>query len=147
MRLVQNLGQVRVTSSFDNTNPPYSEDEPHKGVDFQMRGTNGPVDFFVPALNAGTVQEARTMTGFGPTVVVRNANDFLDLYGQLSQILVVPGQRIRAGQLLGRSGGKPGIDPNQRTTGQHLHYQRIGPGDLFNNAGKVNRQNSRRPCI
>ena len=141
------FGNAEVTSAFGNTNPPYSQDDPHAGVDFQMRGPRGPVDLFVPALHGGTVVEARPMSGLGWAVVVRDQNNFYDLYGHLSEILVVAGQRITTGTILGQSGGQPGINPNERTTGPHLHYQRIAPGPLFDEKGIINKRNSVQPCI
>ena len=51
----------------------------------------------------GTVERVGTMATFGTFVMVSHG-DFTTVYGNLSQVVVSGGQRVRAGQVLGRAG-------------------------------------------
>jgi hypothetical protein len=72
----------------------------------------------VRAAMDGTVRIAKNdRHGYGNFVVVAHEAGLETLYGHLSEILVVPGMRVRAGQTLGL-GGSTG-----RSTGPHLHFE------------------------
>ncbi|MDQ6791608.1 MAG: peptidoglycan DD-metalloendopeptidase family protein [Candidatus Dormibacteraeota bacterium] len=59
--------------------------------------------------------------GYGNHIMIKVSDQRTDLYGHLSQILVSPGQAVKAGDLIGRE-GSTGF-----STGPHLHYEvRIG---------------------
>lgn len=70
--------------------------------------------------------------GYGSYVVVRHSNGLETLYGHLSEIKVIEGQEVRAGQCIGL-GGNTG-----RSTGPHLHFETrflgnpINPKKFFN---------------
>ncbi len=44
------------------------------------------------------------------------------VYGHLSEISVRPGQRVKAGDVVGKSGGMPGLKGGGSSTGPHLHF-------------------------
>lgn len=44
------------------------------------------------------------------------------VYGHLSEFNVRPGQRIHAGDAIGKSGGMPGLPGGGSSTGPHLHF-------------------------
>ncbi|MCS7085092.1 MAG: M23 family metallopeptidase [Bacteroidia bacterium] len=72
----------------------------------------------VRAVMDGTVRLTKNdPRGYGNFVVVAHEGGLETLYGHLSQILVEPGARVRAGQSLGL-GGSTG-----RSTGPHLHFE------------------------
>ena len=84
----------------------------HTGLDFPA--PNG-----TPALAAriGTVTVAEWIDGYGYTVALKHELGVSTLYAHLSAILVEPGQRVAAGQPIGRVGSS-GI-----SNGPHLHFE------------------------
>ncbi len=85
----------------------------HHGMDMGLHTGDS-----VRAAMDGTVRIAKNdRYGYGNFVVVAHEGGLETLYGHLSQILVEPGIRIRAGQTLGL-GGSTG-----RSTGPHLHFE------------------------
>ncbi len=103
---------------------------PHHGVEFQIGNGAG---IYAPA--AGTVvvagRDSETSFGehpdfYGNLVVIEhdtpyNGQPLFTLYGHLSQIGVVTGQRVEVGSLLGLSGASGVAD------GSHLHFEvRVG---------------------
>lgn len=47
---------------------------------------------------------------------------FVTIYGHINVFHVSPGMTIRAGQIIGRSGGRPGTPGAGFSTGPHLHF-------------------------
>ncbi len=85
----------------------------HKGVDIKLN-LGDPVK----AAFDGVVRIAlNNRKGFGKLVVIRHYNGFETYYAHLSKILVEPGQKIKAGELIGL-GGSTG-----RSRGPHLHFE------------------------
>lgn len=49
---------------------------------------------------------------------------FTSVYCHLSEVLVIEGQDVIPGDIIGLEGGEPGIDPNPgSSTGHHLHFE------------------------
>lgn len=63
--------------------------------------------------------------GYGHVVVVRHRDGLETIYGHLSKKLVGPGERVRAGEVIGL-GGSSG-----RATGSHLHFETRYRGEPF----------------
>ena len=63
--------------------------------------------------------------GFGNVVVIRHPSGLETIYGHLSKILVMPNQKVKAGELIGL-GGSSG-----RSTGSHLHFETRYFGEPF----------------
>ena len=93
----------------------------HKGVDIANHD-GGPI----LAADAGTVViTGWDTTGYGNKVVVNHGNGYLTLYGHLSRIDVVNGQRVNRGDQLGMMGS------TGRSTGTHLHFEiRTAKGNI-----------------
>ena len=90
----------------------------HTGVDFPV-----PTGTTVRAVGEGTVVAAGWGGSYGYQVVVRHPDGMYSQYAHLSAITVHSGQRVSAGQRLGRSGS------TGNSTGPHLHFEmRTGPG-------------------
>jgi murein DD-endopeptidase MepM/ murein hydrolase activator NlpD len=71
----------------------------------------------VPAANNGVVVYAAPLTIYGNTVVVDHGLGLQTLYGHLSRVDVKPGDAVKRGQELGRS-GMTGL-----AIGDHLHFE------------------------
>ncbi len=101
--------------------------KPHTGVDIIADvGTS------VYAAGDGTVRFAgRTQGGYGIVVDIDHGYGYASLYAHLSQVLVRPGQSVKRGQLIAKS-GRTGL-----VSGPHLHYEvrrsgtRMNPVDYF----------------
>ena len=90
----------------------------HTGLD--VRAASGDRVF---ATASGVVVSAAWNGGYGKMVEIRHGNGFSTRYGHLSEILVSAGQKIVAGQTIGRVGS------TGRSTGPHLHYETRVEGD------------------
>jgi murein DD-endopeptidase MepM/ murein hydrolase activator NlpD len=95
----------------------------HKAIDIANRG-GGPI----LAADAGIVTTAGwpDSSGYGNRVVVDHGNGYVTLYGHLSVIQVVVGQRVKRGDVLGQMGS------TGRSTGTHLHFEIRQGGALLN---------------
>jgi murein DD-endopeptidase MepM/ murein hydrolase activator NlpD len=102
----------------------------HAGVDWSApRGTP------IIAAGSGTVEKAGWSNGYGNQTVIRHANGYETSYSHQNAIVkgVVPGARIRQGQVIGYV-GSTGL-----STGPHLHYE------LMVNGNKVDAMRVRLP--
>jgi murein DD-endopeptidase MepM/ murein hydrolase activator NlpD len=73
----------------------------------------------ITASNDGEVVKAEFFGIYGNTVVIDHGHGLLSLYGHLSSYEVKPGDRVKKGQTLGRSGAT-GL-----AGGDHLHFSMI----------------------
>jgi murein DD-endopeptidase MepM/ murein hydrolase activator NlpD len=98
----------------------------HTGVDFKA-----PAGTAVMAANAGVVALSEEHFFGGQAVVLDHGLGLYTMYFHLQERLVQPGQRVAAGERIGRV-GRTG-----RATGPHLHWgarlagARIDPGELL----------------
>jgi murein DD-endopeptidase MepM/ murein hydrolase activator NlpD len=89
----------------------------HTGVDFPV-----PTGTTVKSVAAGEVVSSGWGGSFGYQVVVRHTDGRYSQYAHLSAIAVKSGQKVSAGQRIGRSGS------TGNSTGPHLHFEvRTGP--------------------
>jgi len=72
---------------------------------------------WVRSARYGKVTYTGWLGGYGKTVVVSHPGGWKTLYAHLSHIIVRPGQYIKQGQNLGKSGN------TGRSTGAHLHFE------------------------
>lgn len=102
-----------LTSRFGmRSHPIHGGYRMHSGVD--LAAPNGsPVSS--PA--AGIVSFANWRGGYGLLVTVDHGNGLQTRYAHLSRLMVIAGQKVIRGQLLGLVGA------TGRTTGSHLHYE------------------------
>lgn len=112
--------------------PIYGVPKPHEGIDLAIDiGTK------VPSAGDGTVRNAEWMDGYGYTVIINLDEGGATLYGHLSELLVVPGQRVKHWEVVALSGNTGG------STGPHLHaeYHKgeyrnpVDPQDFYTSAG------------
>jgi len=104
----------RLMSAFGGRTDPFSgEGAIHTGVDL-----SAPQGTPVRAAADGIVVHAEWSSGgYGRLVVVDHGNGLQTFYGHLSRFDVVPGEEVRRGDVLGKSGS------SGRVTAPHLHYE------------------------
>jgi len=93
----------------------------HNGVDIRAKtGT------WVGAAAEGTVIYAGWINGYGKTIKIKHENGYVTMYAHLSEIHVKNGQKIKSGQLIGKSGN------TGHSTGPHLHFSIFKNGKVEN---------------
>lgn len=103
--------QARQSQGWGKSNIHYAAGR-HTGVDF-----GAPVGTRVNSAANGVVIGVGRQGAYGNVVKVRQADGTTALYGHLSGANVKPGQRVKAGQQIARSGN------TGRSTGAHLHFE------------------------
>jgi murein DD-endopeptidase MepM/ murein hydrolase activator NlpD len=102
-----------LSSSFGGRTDPFSgEGAFHTGIDLAT-ASRTPVHVTAD----GVVLSAGWSGAYGKRVVVDHGNGFETYYAHLSQWLVVPGQEVRLGEVIGLSGA------TGRVTSPHVHYE------------------------
>ncbi len=106
----------------------------HNGIDLGCdRGTP------VYATGDGTVEKAVSEGyngGFGHMVLLDHEFGYKTRYAHLSDVLVRPGEKVRRGQLIARTGN------TGRSTGPHLHYEVLHKNTPVNPINYFNRNMS-----
>ncbi len=103
----------RISSRFGYRSDPFRRRLAlHAGIDFKA-----PYGSPVLATAPGTVVRAGWTGSYGKLVEIRHDNGLVTRYAHLSRIRVRAGQRVRAGDRIGRLGN------TGRSTGPHLHYE------------------------
>jgi murein DD-endopeptidase MepM/ murein hydrolase activator NlpD len=93
--------------------PVYHEMMFHEGLDISNE-----VGTPVHATGDGIVQAAgRTQAGLGNMIMLNHGYGYTTVYGHLDKILVQPGEHVKRGEIIARS-GRTGV-----VTGPHLHYE------------------------
>jgi len=90
----------------------------HKGVDIVAPGGTP-----VRASADGLVTAAGRMAGYGAMIHLAHGYGMATRYGHLSRVMVVPGQRVKRGDVIGLVGS------TGRSTGPHLHYEVFRAGN------------------
>jgi hypothetical protein len=111
--LARPVETLAVSSTFGVRPDPFlGRSAMHTGIDFVApSGTN------VDVTASGTVVQAGVNSGYGNLVEVDHGGGLVTRYGHLSQILVNVGDKVKAGDVIGRVGS------TGRSTGPHLHYE------------------------
>ncbi|MEO8514500.1 MAG: M23 family metallopeptidase [Ignavibacteria bacterium] len=90
----------------------------HPGVDFNSE-TGDPVY----ATGDGIINRCDVYNGYGNAIIIDHKSGYQTLFGHLSKVNVVQGQKVSAGDLIGYIGS------TGRSTGSHLHYEIRQNGD------------------
>jgi murein DD-endopeptidase MepM/ murein hydrolase activator NlpD len=102
-----------VTSSFGEREDPFNgEGAFHAGLDI-----SAPKGTLVRATGDGLVDSAAQVNGYGREVIVDHGHGVRTVYGHLSGMIVLAGQHVVRGQIIGYVG------QTGRSTGPHLHYE------------------------
>ncbi|MDO8569670.1 MAG: peptidoglycan DD-metalloendopeptidase family protein [bacterium] len=94
----------------------------HNGLDFRASmGT--PVRSMLSGVVDGTgnTDDQKACYSYGRWILVKHDNGLASIYAHLSASLVQKGQKITTGQIIGYSGGVPGVNGSGYSKGQHLH--------------------------
>ncbi len=103
----------QITAGFGQRLDPFSgEGVFHSGLDI-----SAPYGTRVEASADGIVLQTGPESGYGNEIAVDHGYGLMTKYGHLSKILVVVGQEVKRGQIIGAVG------MTGRTTGPHLHYE------------------------
>ncbi|MFZ0961778.1 MAG: M23 family metallopeptidase [Terriglobia bacterium] len=103
----------QIMAGFGQRLDPFSgEGVFHTGVDI-----SAPTGTRVEATGDGIVLQAGVQSGYGNTILVDHGFGMTTKYAHLSKILVVVGQEVKRGQVIGAVG------MTGRATGPHLHYE------------------------
>lgn len=120
----------RLLSHFGARIDPFSgEGAFHTGVDI-----SAPTGTPVKAAADGIVVHAGWNRGYGKIVVLEHPNGIQTYYAHLSRFEVIPGQEVRQGETIARSGA------TGRVTTAHLHYEVRIKGSPFNPYPYMNHQ-------
>lgn len=115
-------GDLEVSSPFGVRIDPFVHSPSmHTGVD--LRASIGDPIY---ATAAGKVVKAGWDGGYGKMVEIDHGEGLATRYGHMSSIGVTVGQKVRAGQVIGRVGS------TGRSTGAHLHYETRINGEAVN---------------
>lgn len=86
--------------------------EAHPGIDVAV-----PVGALVRGAGGGVVLQVGEDHEYGQFVLVQHPNGYQSMYGHLSRVIVGQGVRVRAGDVLGRTGN------TGRSSAPHLHFE------------------------
>ncbi len=107
------LRTYRLTSSFGSRiNPVTGNPSFHEGLDLAA-----PTGTEVFATRSGIVTEAGEDSIFGKYIIIRHDENWVSLYGHLSEILVPLQRPVQSGTLIGKVGS------TGQSTGPHLHFE------------------------
>jgi murein DD-endopeptidase MepM/ murein hydrolase activator NlpD len=102
-----------LTSGYGSrVNPVSGKPGFHKGLDLAA-----PAGAEVFAAADAAVKQCSSNAVYGSYVILEHSGGWTSLYGHLSQTLVKPGQKLKAGSLVGRVGS------TGQSTGPHLHFE------------------------
>ncbi|MBE8221646.1 MAG: M23 family metallopeptidase [Bdellovibrionales bacterium] len=105
---VARLSKSRISQLYRNKN-----NKKHEGIDFAgFRGAP------ITASHSGRIIYAgRKFSGYGRVVLIEYNKKWASLYAHLNSFNVKTGQKITAGQLIGKMGS------SGKATGVHLHFE------------------------
>jgi murein DD-endopeptidase MepM/ murein hydrolase activator NlpD len=103
----------RVTSGFSmRMHPILNEWKQHNGVDF-----GAPTGTPVRTVGDGIVEFAGWQNGYGNVIHIQHSQDRSTVYAHLSRFVVVKGQHVEIGSIIGAVG------QTGWATGPHLHFE------------------------
>lgn len=108
------MDNAKKTSGFGMRIDPFRKTlARHTGLDFAGLNPHSPIK----STSDGEVVFTGYKNGYGKTIEIDHGLGITTLYGHLSQIKVIEGQKVSAGEVIGIEGS------TGRSTGEHLHYE------------------------
>ena len=118
LEFVSPIAKGYSTSEFGMRVHPISKKKQlHRGIDIAA-----PMGTPVYAASSGVVRFADVNGGYGNMINIEHALGYITRYGQLSEIMVKEGQKVKRGDLIAKVGS------SGMSTGPHLHFE-IYPGE------------------
>jgi murein DD-endopeptidase MepM/ murein hydrolase activator NlpD len=108
---------TKVTSNFGRRKGGNGISSNHRGMDFGVRENTN-----VTSAADGVVTEVGNGGGYGNYVIIKHGTKST-LYGHLNRAMVRVGQTVKNGQVIAKSGGRPGSPGAGASTGPHLHFE------------------------
>jgi len=103
----------RITSSFGTrVHPVFKTKSMHTGIDIDAKRGDP-----VKAAGSGEVLYSGWLRGYGQIIILDHGSDMTTVYAHLDQSLVSEGDRVKAGNVIGKV-GSTGV-----ATGAHLHFE------------------------
>lgn len=110
-----------ITSRFHDPDYPFQNVFQHSGVDIRM--PQGSVVHAAASGYIGRAKRCTLSTCYSYVLIIHNGN-LSTLYGHLSSILINDEQYVNKGDIIGYSGGTPGmVGSGPFVTGAHLHFE------------------------
>ncbi len=127
LRPIHPPGNDEIDLSYPYASTQKGKRDAHHGVEFQntfgaevLAAGDGEVVF---ADSDKMVKFSPWNNFYGNVIIIRHSGELFTLYAHLSNILVVPGQEVYAGSVIGNVGMSGGA------TGPHLHFEVRKGGD------------------
>ncbi len=113
LAIVYPLVGTYVSSKYGNRNHPIRQvQKHHSGIDLAA-----PKDAPIRVIRDGVVVFADKYKAYGNLIVVDHGGGLTTHYGHCTGLLVAPGKRVTAGQIIATVGS------TGRVTGPHLHFE------------------------
>lgn len=110
-----------ITSRFHDPDYPFKNVFQHSGVDIRL--PQGSVLHAAASGYVGRAKRCTVATCYSYVLIIHNGN-LSTLYGHLSSILINDEQFVNKGDVIGYSGGTPGmVGSGPFVTGAHLHFE------------------------
>lgn len=119
------IQDFKITSGFHEIDNFHSS--PHQGVDYAL-----PLYTDVEAIADGKIISVSTNDILGNHIRLQLNNGDIIIYGHLSSFEVKQNDVVHKGQIIGLSGGVPGMQGAGHSTGAHLHLTAIRDGITVN---------------
>ena len=107
-----------ITAKFHDASYPFRNLFEHPGVDIRT-----PVGTAVKAAAGGYVAWNKQGKMYGNYIMVVHPGNIATVYAHLSKFIAKPDTYVERGDILGLSGGMPGMPGAGLSTGPHLHFE------------------------
>jgi len=108
----------KITATFHDPTYPFRNIFEHPGIDLRA-GVGTPIK----AAGGGYVAWTKTGKSYGNYIMLVHAGNIATLYAHLTKFNVSPGTYVERGDVIGYTGGMPGMQGAGLSTGPHLHFE------------------------
>lgn len=115
-----------ITTYFNDPGYPFRYIFEHSGIDIRTLSGGRPTSgLTIRAAAPGIVAKVVRNSPYGGNIIyIAHASGIMTVYMHLLRIDVAPDQEVERGEIIGLSGGAPGLPSSGRfTTGPHLHFE------------------------
>ncbi len=108
----------KITAYFHDPSYPFRNLFQHPGVDLRSN-----VGTPIKAAAGGYVAFTRTGRQYGNYIMIVHPGGYATVYGHLSKFVAKPDTYVERGDVIGMTGGMPGMQGAGLSTGPHLHFE------------------------